>query len=359
MRPAPDYEVAIVGAGPAGAWAVKHLPPDTAALLLDAEDRLAADGQAKLCGGMLTEQAQRLLPELPLEVRAEPFTTRIEYHDLDNRIFGRMPVGYANCHRKKLDHWLLETALAETRARIEYRPRTRLLDAREEDGQVRLALDGAEATARCLLDCSGWRAAGRRAAGAPPAPHLNAVQAACKLERPYPYYISIFRSAVTPFFGWFIPKSGEEGAVGAAFPPDVRGSGAELLAPFLEHLQVAGLALTPVSFRGCRLSHPRYSRELWLGAGCVLACGEAAGLVSPSSGDGISYALASGKAAAEALRHPPQHLLRAYRQALRPELAELRRNMVKARLLARPGWRRVAAALLLLTQPAKFRRLSL
>ena len=356
--PTADYRVAIAGAGPAGAMAVRHLPAGTSALLIDTEDKLAGREREKLCGGMLTVQAQRLLPELPAEVRAEPFTTRIEYHDLDNRIFGRMPVEYANCRRGALDRWLLQTALSETKARVEYRPRTRLLGLREDDGLVRLVLDNGETTAECLIDCTGWRAVGRQALGVAPAPHLNAVQTACRMAKPHPYYISIFQSATTPFFGWFIPKSKTKGEAGAAFPPEVRGSGEELLRPFLEHLRNAGLSLEPVRFRGCRLARISSVRDIWLGGGRVLACGEAAGLVSPSSGDGLSYALASGRAAALSLGGgTPDHT--GYRRLLQAELAELRRNVVKAAILAHPLKRRMAAALLPLAHRGEYERLSL
>lgn len=354
----PTYDVAIVGAGPAGAMAVRHLPAGTAALLIDAEDKLSSGAREKLCGGMLTVQAQRLLPELPAEVRAEPFTTRIEYHDLDNRVFGRMPVGYANCRRGALDRWLLQTALSGTKAHVEYRPRTRLLDLREDDGLVHLSLSSGEATAECFIDCTGWRAVARQALGVAPAPYLNAVQAACRMERPYPYYISIFQSSTTPFFGWHIPKSEVEGEVGAAFLPDSRDSGEELLRPFLEHLRTAGLEFEPVHIRGCRLTHIASVRDIWLGGGRVLACGEAAGLVSPSSGDGLSYALASGRAAALSLSGgTPDHA--GYRKRLQVELHELRRNSVKAAILAQPLKRRMAAALLPLAHRSEYERLSL
>jgi len=354
----PTYDAVIAGTGPAGTMAVKHLPPGINALLVDTGDKLGEGGREKLCGGMLTVQAQRLLPELPEEVRAEPFTTRIEYHDLDNRIGGRMPAGYANCRRGALDRWLLKAALTETKAQVAYCPHTRLLGLRRANGTVRLKLDKGETAAGCFIDCTGWRAVGRRSVGLAPAPHLNAVQATCRLAEQYPYYISIFRSAVTPFFGWFIPKSETEGEVGAAFPPDIRRSGEELLRPFLEHLWTMGLKLAPETFRGCRLTRLGSASDIWLGEGSILACGEAAGLVSPSSGDGISYALASGKAAALSISQGRPDL-RSYRQRLKAELAELRRNMLKASLMAHPIKRRVAASFLSLIHRGDYERLSL
>ncbi len=55
------------------------------------------------------------------------------------------------------------------------------------------------------------------------------------------------------------------------------------------------------------------------GSGRVLLAGEAGGFMSPTSGEGISYALTSGRAAGEAVAtHDPDAALSAYAAAIRP-----------------------------------------
>jgi flavin-dependent dehydrogenase len=58
-----------------------------------------------------------------------------------------------------------------------------------------------------------------------------------------------------------------------------------------------GLPSEPGERTARYLSRPRNKSHLWAGDGTVLLAGEAAGLASPSSGEGISFALLSGAAA--------------------------------------------------------------
>lgn len=360
MRMSADFDVVIAGVGPAGAWALKHLPKGTRALLVDAANPLESSSGGKLCGGMLTTQAQALLPEIPLEIRAKPFKTKLEYHDLDIGARARYPVDYANCHRSLLDGWLLRLALDERGSDVEYSPRTRVSALQPEAEAVRVRLDDKrEVIASRFHDCTGWRQISRRALGVPTAPHYNALQAECTLCSPYPFYIAVFASEWTPFFGWFIPKSETAGEIGGAFEYDRRDPPGEMLAPLIKHLRERGLEFEPGRIGGCRLTCPRKTSDIWLGQGRVLACGEAAGMVSPSSGDGISYALASGKAAAQAFNVSIGTALAEYRRALAPQMTELRRNIVKARLLANRRARRIAGALLPFIHRSHFERLSL
>ena len=359
MKTRVDFDVVIAGAGSAGAWALKHLPERTNALLVDAGNPLESSG-GKLCGGMLTTQAQELLPEIPSRIRAEPFKTKLEYHDLDTGARARYPVDYANCHRSLLDRWLLRLALDERGSDVEYTLRTRVTGLQSEDEAVRVRLDdGREVIASRFFDCTGWRQISRRALGVPTAPYYHALQTECALNKPYPYHIAVFASEWTPFFGWFIPKSETIGEIGAAFENDRRDPPEEMLAPLMKHLRERGLSFERGHICGCRLTCPRKASDIWLGQGRVLACGEAAGMVSPSSGDGISYALASGKAAAKTANVPVGAALAEYRHALVPQLAELRRNIVKARLLANRRARHIAGALLPFIHRSHFERLSL
>ena len=360
MKTRVDFDVVMAGAGPAGAWALKHLPEGTRALLVDAANPLKSSRDGKLCGGMLTAQAQALLPEIPLEIRAEPFKTKLEYHDLDTGARARYPVDYANCHRNLLDEWLLRQALDKREGEVEYSPGTHVTALQSEEQTVRIRLgDGREVMCSRFLDCTGWRQVSRHALGVPTAPYYHALQAECALSSPYPYYITVFATEWTPFFGWFIPKSETTGEIGAAFDSDRRDPPGEMLAPLMKHLRERGLEFEPGRIRGCRLTCPRKASDIWAGQGRVLACGEAAGMVSPSSGDGISYALASGKSAAQAVGLPVEAALEEYRRTLAVQLTELRRNMVKARLLADRRARRVAGALLPFIHRSRFERLSL
>jgi flavin-dependent dehydrogenase len=76
----------------------------------------------------------------------------------------------------------------------------------------------------------------------------------------------------------------------------------------------SGLAADPDTVRGHLL--PLTSQGPVYGAGRVLLCGDAAGLVNPLSGEGIFYALASGALAAEAIVASPGEPLGPYQQSM-------------------------------------------
>ena len=74
-----------------------------------------------------------------------------------------------------------------------------------------------------------------------------------------------------------------------------------------------------------------------------LLAGEAAGLVSPSSGEGLSFALSSGAAAGSAAASAnPQA---AYARAFGRQAARVARKFIKARVIFSPRLRRLALRL--------------
>ena len=89
--------------------------------------------------------------------------------------------------------------------------------------------------------------------------------------------------------------------------------------------------------RSALLTRLRSQREIHLGEGRLLLAGEAAGLVSPSSGEGISYALRSALLAAEAFERRPGDPLSSYRAAAAPLLERLSLKLHKASALRAPG----------------------
>ncbi len=354
-----DYDVIIAGCGPAGAWALRHLPLGMRALAVDSGDPLDTARKPKLCGGLLTKQAQALLPELPQRLRAEPFSAGLEMHDIDNQFRARFPVQYANCKRGELDAWLLRMALEAHGGDAEWLPRTQVEWLRELDGAVEAGIGGKTVRAGWLIDCTGWRQLARKRLKLPLAPHLHSFQARCNTASAYPHFISVFKTGWTPFFGWHIPKTAGECEVGAAFSTEERSTAEQRLAPLFAHLRSLGIDAQPVDYRGCRLASIANIHDIRLGSGRILICGEAAGLASPSSGDGISYALASGSAAAIALERPPEEVHLQYRRGLSDEIGELRRNIIKARLSRIPLLRRLGAQALMVKHGKRAVRLSL
>lgn len=359
----PDYQVVVAGGGPAGAWAAYKLAAGGAAVLL-----LEGEGPEVdvLCSGLLNRESQQALArDVPEHVLRSPLRPMLEFHDLDNRLRRRYDPGYLNTHRPRFDAWLRELA-AEAGAEVRYFSRARTIATRDDC----VAVTTADGEISCLfaIDATGWRALSRKLAHAPRAPQLHVFQGTIRADLPEEAMWAIYRSTLTPFYGWVVPKGEGNFLLGAGFSIGdgvTRDQAAEpwaKLDPFAAYLRSAGydLQYRDAKPRGSPITCISSLKDLWWGEGRVLAVGEAAGLVSPSSGDGISYSLQSGAAAATLLAEIAsadaaavlkdsawrQRLDARMRAALRPALSELRFNCLKARVAANPRWRRLSAGLL-------------
>jgi geranylgeranyl reductase family protein len=125
-----------------------------------------------------------------------------------------------------------------------------------------------------------------------------------------------------PGYGWVFPGAGEGANIGLGLGTlsDRRAGSKALraLPAFLEHLRELGLIDSPVATPSRRLGG-------WLkmgmvgttpAAGRVLLAGDAAGLVNPLQGEGISQAMGSGRSAAESVLGGPGHVAEHYRARL-------------------------------------------
>jgi len=294
------YDVVIVGAGTAGCAAALGLPAGTRTLLVDR----ARPGSHRCCGGLLTPGAlrglERLGLSLPDDIRVEPEPRYVHVHDLDSGREQLYRRDYFNLDRKRFDDWLLD--LVKQRATVNQRTRFAgvtadgiVLRSANRTQTVRAGLligaDGADSSVRrtCFPDRPGPRT-------------MLALQAYLAFSRPPEVHDVLFASHLSSFYAWAIPKPGAV-IVGCAFEEraGAREAFEDVLAWYKEALDL-GDEVAPRSAR--YLSRPRTRSELFHGEGEVLLVGEAAGLVSPSSGEGISFALSSGAAAGRAVQTP-------------------------------------------------------
>ena len=119
------------------------------------------------------------------------------------------------------------------------------------------------------------------------------------MPKPLPYYVATFHEAVTDFYSWVIPE-GDQMIIGSAIPagPDVQ----RRFDQFKVDLASKGFDVsTPLKRRGAIILRPRFWGSVTGGSGRIFLVGEAAGLISPSSCEGISFALRSGAGLAGAL----------------------------------------------------------
>ena len=319
-RPQTDFDVVVIGGGPAGATAAGDLASGGArVLLIDREDRI------KPCGGAI--------PPLVLDefdVPVSQLQTRVGgaciVSPSDRRVdmaIGESYVGMVD--RESFDPFL--RGRATNAGATPMRGRFRSMERRGA-GETVITVDDPDGTARTVstrlvIGADGANSGVRRSAFAPGTrpPYVFAyhemVETPDALDGLDPRRCEVhYDSAVSPdFYGWVFPHGPltSVGVGSAAKGFDLRQATTLLR-------QRTGLDDVATRRReGAPL--PLRPMRRWHADGVVLV-GDAAGCVAPASGEGIYYAMLSGRFAAEAG-------LRFIETANSRELAEPRRRFMQ------------------------------
>lgn len=309
------YDIAIVGAGPAGSTLARLLSPQYKVLLLDKRN-LQEEGQGrfrKSCGGLIAPDAQKELCRLglglPRHIMAGPQLFGVRTLDLEHSHECLYQRYYYNVDREAFDRWLLSLVPDK----VEILTNQSLIGIEHEKHSHRLKLRGGkEISCRLLVGADGASSLVRRrmAGNAPSIRRYLSVQECVEQREEDSHYGVIFDSTITDFYSWTISKNGSM-LIGSAFP---EGSNArEQFDKLKEKMQQRGFRWGASLYReGAVINRPSSLGEICYGEERTALIGEAAGWISPSSAEGISFALRSAGVLASSLIHSEKGFLQRY-----------------------------------------------
>lgn len=303
------YDIAIIGLGPAGAALARLL---AGRHKVAAIDRKGQGGFEKPCGGLLAPDAQKALARLgltlPKSLLVDPQIFSVRTIDLAAGLTRWYQRFYLNLDRAKFDRWMIGQIPSSVDLFLEARCRR----IQRVDGGFRVCYSqgGAEKQLECrtLIGADGANSIVRRTFF--PKKNIRsyvAVQQWFRDRNPNPFYSCVFDSKATDCYSWSICKDGYF-IFGGAYPAqDCRGR----FERQKQALEGRGFRFgPPVKTEACQVLRPKSWRQFCIGGKGVFLLGEAAGFISPSSLEGVSWALNSAAALAEALDSPEPH--RAY-----------------------------------------------
>lgn len=341
-----EYDIVIIGAGPAGANLARLLTDSVHSILLIDGSKYRGE---KVCAGLLSPDAQSLLAKydysLPSDLLASPQLFSVRTIDLgsDNIPVRRYKRSYLNIDRAGFDRFLRE----------KIPPDTEVLEAdcrsviREESGgfllTVRTEYETENLRAKIVIGADGASSIVRRTLF--PAQKIKkyiAIQQWFEGRAEDSCYSCIFDAETSESCSWIFFKDGKL-VFGGAFSPNSCREAFEKQKQKLWHRGFVhqNAFRQEIKTEACMVSRPQLFRGVFLGSNGAFLVGEAAGFISPSSFEGISYALSSAEALAKALAKTdiPAEAARQYRKSTRGLRLKLKIKCLKAALLSSPPLR--------------------
>ena len=340
------YDIVIVGAGPAGANLARLIGNQHKVLLMDKRDleNESSSKPAKCCGGLLAPDAQKMIAKLglgiPKEVLVDPQLFAVRAIDLTNHLERLYQRFYFNMDRERFDKWLVSLLPSD----VERKFGSLFKDFSEMPGgyEIRYHHNGREKMlkTRIIVGADGAFSKLRRCIGndvQPPETYV-AIQEWLECSDPMPYFTAVFDEEISDFYSWIIPK-GDHLLLGSALRPGEN--------PW-EKFDMLKTKLTGQGFllhektktEGAYIYRPRRPSQLYTGRDGLALVGEAAGAISPSSAEGISYALKSSLYLAQSLQGGLDGFLDRYKRKVKDIRINLCMKNVKSPAMYHPAIRR-------------------
>ncbi|HOJ12677.1 MAG TPA: FAD-binding protein [Clostridiales bacterium] len=329
------YDITIIGAGPAGSTLAHLLGSKYKVLLIDRRD-LTKDNDSyfeKCCGGLIAPDAQQMLAKLglgvPKEILVGPQLFTVRTIDIQNDIERYYQRHYINIDRELFDRWLVSMMPSSVDTR--FGSLFKSYDISVNNGNIRIQFchKGKEYNeeTKYLVGADGAFSTVRRQL----VPDLYqrsyiSIQEWFQVSENQPYFSAIFDKDISDFYSWTIPKENYLIIGAAILPKDNVINKFNLLK---ERLAKRGFKYqSSMKKNGAFILRPKNLKQIFIGKGNVALIGEAAGWISPTSAEGLSYAFRSAVALAKSIEKKPGNLVGEYFK----NTQDLRMNIIQKNL---------------------------
>ncbi len=333
-----DFSIAIIGGGPAGATLARLIGGRCSALLIDGKT-YSGDSFRKPCGGLLSPDAQKAFAEfdltLPKDILVDPQIFSVRTIDLRTHCERHYQRFYMNLDRHKFDMWLKSLIPEKV---VKFYGKCRNI-TRRPDGTFRLVCKGnggAEEifTADRIIGADGANSIVRKFLyPQKKIRRYTAVQQWFPEENAKPFYSCIFDPETSDCCSWSISKDNIFIFGGAFAPYKCR----ENFEAQKKRLEKFGFVFgEPLKTEACMVLRPESPFDICTGRNGAFLIGEAAGLISPSSLEGISFAVNSARILAEVLEGNAADPEKAYSARIIPMRIKILSKVMKCPFMYDP-----------------------
>jgi flavin-dependent dehydrogenase len=343
------YDIAIVGSGPAGSNLARLIGDKYKVLLIDKRDLENENSQNpanKCCGGLLAPDAQKMIATLglgiPKDVLVNPQLFAVRTMDLTNNLERLYQRFYFNMDREKFDRWLV--SLLPTGVDKKFNSLCKSIAEVPEGYEIRYICNGQEISARTrvIIGADGAFSRIRKFISKDintPETYIS-IQEWFECPYPIPYFTAIFDEEISDFYSWIIPKENSLLLGSALRPKDNTREKYDLLKSKLTKL---GFHFeNKIKTEGAYIYRSKKPSQLYAGKDGIALIGEASGAISPSSAEGISYALKSSLYLAQSLEEGIDGFLDRYKQKIMDIKLNLFIKNLKSPAMYNPSLRHLA-----------------
>lgn len=296
------YSVIIIGAGPAGSNLARCMDSKRYdVLLIDGSNQRGE----KVCGGLLSPDAQDLLAvydiKIPSDVLASPQLFSVRTIDLGTDEMQYYRRSYMNVDRAKFDAFLFDMV---PDAIEKVKGICKSINKLGEGYELQVKTDTSTESITCdyVIGADGANSVVRRCLF--PEKKIQryvAIQQWFEAQDENPFYSCVFDDETSPSCSWIFFKDGKLVFGGAFEPKGCRQMFEEQKRKLVEKGIISEKVVAePIRTEACQVVRPHFFKGICRGEGKAFLIGEAAGFISPSSLEGISFALTSGEYLAEA-----------------------------------------------------------